>query len=1161
MGAKLPRVETVFGEAMEIATPAERSAYLDRACGGDAVLRRQVESLLDAHIRAGDFLESPASTPTITLATKPAVEGPGTTIGPYRLLEEIGEGGMGVVYMAEQTAPVRRRVALKVIRPGMDSRQVVARFEAERQALALMDHPNIAKVHDAGAAESGRPFFVMELVRGLPITDYCDREGLSVAERLELFVLVCRAVQHAHQKGVIHRDLKPSNVLVTVIDGVPTPKVIDFGVAKATGGSLTDRSLFTGFHQMIGTPLYMSPEQADLSSADVDTRSDIYALGVLLYELLTGSTPFDRETFQKAAFDEMRRIIREDEPPKPSTRLSTMGETLSTVSARRGSDPRRLDRTVRGELDWIAMKALEKDRRRRYETANDFAADVMRYLTDRPVEACPPSARYRFSKYARRNRAALTTAALVGMALVAGLTLSTWQAFRATRAEGLAEKRFEAERTALAEVSKERNLADLARQDADRRAVEAQEVVDFLINDMIGAASPTRALGKIPTVVEVLARADERVAQKFADRPLIEASIRHALGQAYEEMGQFKKAEGHAARAVELRLARLGPEHVETIASQNTLGWDLTRQGKMKEAQALMATTYKTARKALGPERPETLQAMHVLAVTYSGAEARAFHEELLALKRRVLGTEDPKTLATMNNLASLLLEKEFRELESAKRLLEEVVAVQRRERPDHPQTLLTMQNLAQVYASLRQYDSCYEMRREVLQGRDRVLGLTHPFIQDSIGLYTDVARRIPARWEEARRILEAMRDRSLRDLGKASGTSRVLTSQLAIIVGLIGRTDQAATLMDQLPEDRESLQERDELVRSLYLFGRQDAALVQLRRLEALRPRLVPPDDVFGLTIRSRLALVLREQGRFAEAKPLLEQTMSEAIRLRSTAAGLDFQSRIWLGVARFLLDRWPGTAPGTGPAGPPPPSLALESPFRDASPVADGRIDPDEYGPGLDVTFDGDINPGRMFMASPKAADDLSVRLYTAHTDRSVFLAFRVRDQIVEVPEVKAGVPHLNDSIDVFINGDRVANDLTPVFWADRGGSREGFQLESDAAGHKYTAAVDFTNADWKVGTSRTADGYIVEFEIPLALIDTKDGPEYIPATSGSEFLINVGFGDSDTQNSDQRIYGILWAEDPDVSPFLGGEDFWTVGLRLVPRLNAKPAPSANP
>jgi serine/threonine-protein kinase len=344
---------------------------------------------------------------------------------------------------------VRRKVALKIIKPGMVTKQVIARFEAERQALAMMDHPNIAKVHDAGMTSSGRPYFVMELVRGLPITEYCDQHQLSIPERLELFVLVCRAVQHAHQQGVIHRDLKPSNVLVTIIDGVGVPKVIDFGVAKATGGQLTDKTLFTGFHQFVGTPLYVSPEQADLSGTDVDTRSDIYSLGVLLYELLTGTTPFDSETLKRAAFDEMLRIIREEEPPRPSTRLGSLGAAISTVSARRKADSRRLGASMKGELDWVVMKAPEKDRRRRYETANDFAADVMRYLTDRPVEACPPSAWYQFTKYAKRNRAVLTTTTLVTVALAAGTVLSTWQAIRATRSERRADERSRLARQAV----------------------------------------------------------------------------------------------------------------------------------------------------------------------------------------------------------------------------------------------------------------------------------------------------------------------------------------------------------------------------------------------------------------------------------------------------------------------------------------------------------------------------------------------------------------------------------------------------------------------------------------------------------------------------------------------------------------------------------------
>jgi serine/threonine-protein kinase len=464
MPTNIASIEEIFSAALEIPSAEARAAYLDRACAADPELRRQVESLIDAHDRAGRFLASP--TVSIESASPEPV---GSTVGPYRLRELIGEGGMGVVYVAEQNQPVRRKVALKVIKPGMDTKQVIARFEAERQALAMMDHPNIAKVHDGGTTESGRPYFVMELVRGLPITKYCDAERLSIRERLELFVLVCRAVQHSHQKGIIHRDLKPSNILVTLHDGVPVPKVIDFGVAKAAGQSLTERTIYTAFTQLVGTPLYMSPEQVEMSGLDVDTRSDIYSLGVLLYELLTGTTPFDSETLKNAAFDEMRRIIRDEEPPKPSTRLSTLGATLTATAARRSADPRQLNRSVRGELDWIVMKALEKDRRLRYETANDFAADVMRYLTDQPVEARPQSAWYRIRKFASRNRRSLaTTAVFMVSGLVIGGVLLVVQLQNVSRVQELGQD----VRQALAGARTAIEARDLTL--ASRRVAEAE---------------------------------------------------------------------------------------------------------------------------------------------------------------------------------------------------------------------------------------------------------------------------------------------------------------------------------------------------------------------------------------------------------------------------------------------------------------------------------------------------------------------------------------------------------------------------------------------------------------------------------------------------------------------------------------------------------------
>jgi serine/threonine protein kinase/tetratricopeptide (TPR) repeat protein len=430
----------VFTNALKLATPAERAAYLDEVCAGNAELRAGVEALLHAHADDPGFLEQPAGSlwGTVDRPAAPALEQrlakagiaeqPGTVLGDrYKLLQPIGEGGMGDVWLAEQMQPVQRKVALKIIKAGMDSRQVLARFEAERQALALMDHPNIAKVLDGGTTESGRSFFVMELVKGQPITKYCDEQRLTPRERLELFIPVCQAIQHAHQKAIIHRDIKPSNVLVAPYDGKAVVKVIDFGVAKATGQALTDKTLFTEFGAVIGTLEYMSPEQAELNNQDIDTRSDIYSLGVLLYELLTGTTPLDRARLKKTPFTELLRKIREEEPPKPSTRLSEAKETLPAISAQRQMEPAKLAKLVRGELDWIVMKALEKDRNRRYESANGLAMDVQRYLADEPVQVCPPSVMYRFGKFARRNKAALaatTTAFLVLVLGVLGLAVS-----------------------------------------------------------------------------------------------------------------------------------------------------------------------------------------------------------------------------------------------------------------------------------------------------------------------------------------------------------------------------------------------------------------------------------------------------------------------------------------------------------------------------------------------------------------------------------------------------------------------------------------------------------------------------------------------------------------------------------------------------------------
>jgi serine/threonine protein kinase len=860
-------IKSIFWHAIEKTDVKERAGYIDGICEKNPDLRPKIEELLRLHDNAGDFLESPILSTDVTLNDAPLTEGPGTEIGPYKLLEKIGEGGMAVVYMAEQHEPFHRRVALKIIKLGMDTRQVIARFAVERQALAMMDHPNIAKVHDAGATETGRPYFVMELVRGLTITEYCDTNKLNTQERLELLIPVCNAVQHAHQKGIIHRDIKPTNIMVTLHDGKPVPKVIDFGIAKATNQRLTERTVFTRYAEMIGTPEYMSPEQAEMSGLDIDTRTDIYSLGVVLYELLTGALPFEADTLRSAAISEIQRIIREEEPPRPSTRISTLGERAKKIAASRSTDAASLARRLHQELEWIPLKAMRKDRTRRYRSASEFADDVANYLNGSPLIAGPESATYRFKKLLKRHRMPAAVIMTATASLIIGLILSTAMFIRAEKAH----------------------------QDETKARAEAEIVTDFLTNDLLASVYPERAKGQEVTVRHILKAASANLESKFKSRPLTEAKIRHTLGRTYDKMGDYEAANVHLQRALQIRSEQLGEDDPSTLAIIDDVGWLRCNQGRYEQSESLLIKAYEGRRQILGGEHPDTIESLVNLGAQYmmqaqfrKGMElsekafemanrilgdehlitlrsrtavvlgydiaaefdvARSLASKGLEISRRLLGNEHGTTLDMMNLLIWACMETNH--LDESRRLAPEALAISQEVfGEEHLTTMMAMNNLGYLYLKQDRFDEAEQLLTRSVELSERILGKFHGLRTLLLKRLTVLHRRRGEYEEQIRLLIEAL-NISRQTHGQYHLVTGYMEAPLKIRESEFIRTgreqfsagnyQEALTSFAKAGEIHRAIFKKSNpseigfMARSLYLLGRQLEAREMLDRLRMI--------------------------------------------------------------------------------------------------------------------------------------------------------------------------------------------------------------------------------------------------------------------------------------------------------------------------------------